>query len=185
MAGPVRHISAVLAGLLLVVTSIWAIPAPAYACSCAYANDDPALLDRAEVIFTGTVIGERSLGYNRTYTFAVTKVYKGSAYAEQRVQSASQSSACGLDLVGSGPFLVLAGYAPSGTVLANSCGGTTKARRPGRARPGRARPGFAAATGGRTTEPARGDLACRGRSPGRHRRSPVPCRRRRSARSEG
>ena len=141
MAGPVRHISAVLAGLLLVVTSIWAIPAPAYACSCAYANDDPALLDRAEVIFTGTVIGERSLGYNRTYTFAVTKVYKGSAYAEQRVQSASQSSACGLDLVGSGPFLVLAGYAPSGTVLANSCGGTTKAPAPAAPAPAALGPG--------------------------------------------
>ena len=69
------------------------------------------------MIFTGTVIGERTLGYNRTYTFAVTKVYKGSAYAEQRVQTASQNSACGLDLNGSGPFLVLAGYAPSGVVL--------------------------------------------------------------------
>jgi hypothetical protein len=113
------------AALLLVLASICAVPPRAYACGCVTGNDDPGHVERAEVIFTGTVISERTLGYNRTYTFAVTKVYKGSAYAEQRVQTASQRSACGLDLNGSGPFLVLGAYAPNGTLLANACGGTT------------------------------------------------------------
>ena len=131
-----RCTSAVFAGLLLVLAGSWAVPAPAYACGCIYDSDDPVLVERAEVIFTGTVIGERTLGYNRTYTFAVTKVYKGSAYAEQRVQTASQNSACGLNLNGSGPFLVLAGYAPSGVVLANSCGGTTAGPAPAELGPG-------------------------------------------------
>ena len=136
MTSSVRHLSAALAGLVLVLASIWAIPPRAHACGCIHDTDDPALVDLAEVIFTGTVIDVRSLGYNRTYTFAVTRVYKGSAYAEQRVQTASQDGACGLDLNGSGPFLVLGGYAPNGTLLANSCGGTTRPPAPAELGPG-------------------------------------------------
>ena len=130
MSWPGRCASAVLAGLLLVLASIWAVPSRAYACGCIHDSEDPALVDLAEVIFTGTVVGERSLGYNRTYIFAVQRVYKGSVYAEQRVQTASQRSACGLDLNGPGPFLVLGGYAPNGVLLANACGGSTKAPAP-------------------------------------------------------
>ena len=131
-----RRFAVVLIAVLLMAAGAWAAPPPAYACGCIYDNADPVHLDHAEVIFTGTVVGERSLGYNRTYTFAVDKVYKGSAYAEQRVQTASQGSACGLDLDGSGPFLVLGGYAPNGVMLANSCGGTTDAPAPAELGPG-------------------------------------------------
>ena len=102
MAGSVRHMSAALTALILVLASIWAIPPRAYACGCIHDTDDPALVDLAEVIFTGTVIEERSLGYNRTYTFAVTRVYKGSAYSEQRVQTASQGERAGWISVGQG-----------------------------------------------------------------------------------
>jgi hypothetical protein len=122
--------------LLLGLAAIWAVPARAYACGCIHDIEDPALVDLAEVIFTGTVVGERSLGYNRTYIFAVQRVYKGSVYAEQRVQTASQRSACGLDLNGPGPFLVLGGYAPNGVLLANACGGSAKAPAPAYLGPG-------------------------------------------------
>jgi hypothetical protein len=131
-----RRAAFAIAGLLLVVASIWAVPPRAYACGCVYADDDPALVDLADVIFTGTVVGDRRLGHSRTYTFEVTKVYKGSAYAEQRVQTSAQRPACGLDLDGSGPFLVFADYAPSGVLLANSCGGTTDAPAPAGFGPG-------------------------------------------------
>ena len=76
-----------LAALLLVLASAWVLPASAYACSCAYDQQDPELVRRAEVIFTGTLIRDRSVGQTRTLTFAVERVYKGQAAATQGIRT--------------------------------------------------------------------------------------------------
>ena len=116
---------------ILLLTSIgwWAAPERAFACSCAYDRDDPALVERAEVIFTGTVTENRTFGQTRTLTFAVDRVYKGTAYATQTVTTARQGPACGLELTRPGPYVVFAQRtgSPQDVLEANSCGGTRAA----------------------------------------------------------
>ena len=115
-----------LTGLLLTLAAWWGFPAPAYACSCAYAPDNPELVRIADVIFVGTVVGDRITGDTRTYTFTVDRVFKGQAYATQTLTTHAQGPACGLDLTGSGQYLVHAHLAGGlgGALEANSCGGT-------------------------------------------------------------
>ena len=181
MTSSVRHISAALAGLVLVLASIWAIPPRAYACGCIHDNDDPALVDLAEVIFTGTVIDERSLGYNRTYTFAVTRVYKGSAYAEQRVQTRIPGRS-----MRAGSQRIRAVPGAGGATPERDTAGQLLRRDHGRRPRSGARPGLAAAAWCRTTEPGRRGLACHRRAPGGQRGGAVPfLAPSRSARSEG
>ena len=66
------------AALLLVLASIWAVPARAYACSCAAASDE-RYVSSADVIFTGRIDDDRSDQQTRTITFVVERLYKGDA----------------------------------------------------------------------------------------------------------
>ena len=115
-----------LAALLLTLAGLSVAPAPAYACSCAYDEHDPELVRRAEVIFTGTVVGNRTFGQTRTLTFAVERVYKGEVAATQDVKTHVLGATCGLELAGSGPFLIQGGSDPDrpGALSANLCGGS-------------------------------------------------------------
>ena len=117
-----RPAALALAGVLLALVAVWLTPASAYACSCV-TDSEPELVRTAEVIFTGTVADDRSLGDTRTYTFTVDRVFRGQVLATQTVRTHTQGPACGLDLEGPGPYLVL-GYLRDGVLLANSCGGT-------------------------------------------------------------
>ena len=121
-----RLVGILIAGLLLGVATWGALAPPAYACSCVYQRDDPELVQMADVIFVGTVVGDRSLGEIRTYTFTVDRVFKGQAYAKQTVTTPSQGPACGLELTGSGPYLVHARLTSGlgGALHADLCGGT-------------------------------------------------------------
>ena len=116
-------------GLLLVLTGWWAAPERAYACSCVAEHDDPTHVQRAEVIFTGTMIDNRTRGQIRILTFTVDRVFKGTAYATQAVTTHRQGPACGLELAGPGPFVVFADRtgSPRAALEANSCGGTRTA----------------------------------------------------------
>jgi hypothetical protein len=122
----------VLGALLLALAGIWVLPSSAYACSCVYAQQDPELVRRAEVIFTGTLIRDQSFDQTRTLTFAVERVYKGQATATQEIKTRADSAACGLELAGSGPFLIQAGSHPDwpGQVSADLCGGSRAAPAP-------------------------------------------------------
>lgn len=111
-----------LAGLLLVLAGLWLAPAPAYACTCR-PSTQAEQLERASVVFIGTVISDRSSGDTRTYTFAVDRAYRGQVLATQPVKTHVLSSACGLELPAGGPHLVL-GFVQNGEILASSCGGT-------------------------------------------------------------
>ncbi len=94
----------------------------AHACSCAMRTEAESFRD-AEAVFTGTLVS-RDLpnAGNRMqssidpaiHTFAVDRVYKGSITDPQRVVSYSGGTSCGLELRGSGPFVVFAGRGEGG-----------------------------------------------------------------------
>ena len=46
-------------------------------------DSEAELVRSAEVIFTGSVVGDRALGDTRTYTFAVDRVYRGQVLTTQ------------------------------------------------------------------------------------------------------
>ena len=117
-----RHAVLALAAVLVTLTAVWATPVPAYACSC-LTDSERGLIRNAGVIFTGTLTEERTSGATRTYTFAVDRVYRGQVRTAQTVKTPAQRPACGLDLSGAGPYLVL-GYLKDGVLWANACGGT-------------------------------------------------------------
>lgn len=103
----------------------------ASACSCVGATDAESA-DRADAIFTGTLTGtatpKRSGSSTDpvTYTFAVSRVYKGEVATSQPVGSVISGASCGLELDGTGPFLVFASATEDGNppLTANLCGGT-------------------------------------------------------------
>lgn len=126
---PSRRIAVLLA--VLAVALGWATLVPATArAACAFSLDDPQLTSRADVIFAGTLVRDEpaQLGAQRALTFRVTSVYKGHAYAEQRVLTDAQSSDA-LRLTPPGPFVVFATgagapSAPVAELTADGCGGT-------------------------------------------------------------
>jgi hypothetical protein len=112
---------------------------PAAACSCA-AGGDPAAVDRADVVFTGTWVDTVGAGGLATGTstdpvrllFDVERVHRGEAYERQSVVTAADPGSCGLALDGPGPFLVFARSSAGaadpepveGELVADLCGGT-------------------------------------------------------------
>lgn len=84
-------------GLLGVVIS----PREAYACSCA-STGTSSPTQRADAIFTGQVLSKEAVRRpkpGRTeFRFAVSRVYKGSVFAEQVVASPQGSDGCGVNL---------------------------------------------------------------------------------------
>ena len=112
------------AALLLVLASIWAIPARAYACSCAAASDE-RYVSSADVVFTGRIDDDRSNQQTRTITFVVERIYKGDAGPRQVISTSASGASCGLEIGGPGTFLVFANAADEPAKLkANLCGGT-------------------------------------------------------------
>ena len=140
-----RTAALVTATVLLVLAAGWVLPGRAYACGCT-TDSEPELFRNAQVIFTGTVSQQRALGDTRTYTFAVDRVYRGQALTSQSVSTPAQAPACGLELDGAGPYLVL-GYVENGKLLANSCGGTRPGAAPADLGPGYPPQAGAAPTG--------------------------------------
>ena len=61
-----------------------------------------------------------------TYSFAVSRVYKGDVATNQPIDSVVSGASCGLELDGTGPFLVFASADEDGrrALKANLCGGT-------------------------------------------------------------
>jgi hypothetical protein len=120
-----RHAAALLlAAVLLALSTLWASPAPAYACSCRPASDDQ-FAAQAAAIFTGTLVENRvdEPAQRRTLTFAVDRVFKGQVTATQVVTSHASGASCGVEITGPGPFLVFAQAEPTG-LTADLCGGT-------------------------------------------------------------
>ncbi len=119
---------ALVAGLTVAVTPALGVTW-ASACSCVGASDLESA-GRAEAIFAGTLTDTAAPERPRssmdpvTYTFAVSRVYKGEAAIRQPVGSVVSGASCGLELDGTGPFLVFADAGKAGALKANLCGGT-------------------------------------------------------------
>ena len=102
----------------------------ASACSCVGA-DDVESAGRADAVFAGTLtdtVAPKQSGSSMdavTYSFAVSRVYKGDVAMTQPIGSVISGASCGLELDGTGPFLVFAAAEEGETTLqANLCGGT-------------------------------------------------------------
>jgi hypothetical protein len=132
-----RALGAVVFGAILVAVLI-AAAGPAAACSCAGPRSDRAALDAADVAFVGDLVelppppGDTYSSADPVrYVFAVDRVFKGEPRERQSVVTARFGASCGLELAGSGPFLVFADTTPNlgldgedGELYANLCGGS-------------------------------------------------------------
>jgi len=102
-----RSTSAVLFAVLAVATVIGTAE-PAAACTCVGRSDTEAL-EAADAVFSGEVTSAQVSALEpQRYVFDVDLVYKGVVGSRQTVVSPQGGGACGLDLVGPGPFLVFA-----------------------------------------------------------------------------
>ena len=103
---------------------------PAYACSCVQ-TDEQRRYDQATHVFKGTVLAAQGTATSAdevstepvVYTFDVISTYKGRVTDPQKVSTAGNSAACGVELDGDGPFLVFA-QADGSELTMNLCGGT-------------------------------------------------------------
>jgi len=112
-----RSASAAVVAAILVASVVWNAPHAA-ACSCVGFTDAEALA-AADVVFTGDLVEVRtppgamfSSADAERFVFEVDRVYKGEARARQSVVTPREGASCGLELAGSGPFLVFASRKP-------------------------------------------------------------------------
>lgn len=101
---------------------------PAMACSCIQSTEQESL-ERADVVFKGTnddVEATNDQFGDRVFVFTPSTTYKGTTAKPQKVFTADNSAACGVDLNGVGPFLVFAPESDGGKAgLSTSlCSGT-------------------------------------------------------------
>lgn len=129
-----RRLLTILAATVLVVLVGPVRPAAA---SCAYAADDPALFQLAEVVFTGEIVADEQarFGRERWVTFRVDRVYKGTAYAEQRVVSDTRAEDT-FTLSGPGLMLVQGRRDSGGSVRTDGCAGSRPGPAPAALGPG-------------------------------------------------
>ncbi len=110
----------------------------AAACSCVSFTDQEAF-ESADAVFTGTlvdIITPAGDTYSSTdperFVFDVDEVFKGNVFARQSVVTARDGASCGLEISGSGPFMVFArnesdgitNGAADGELYSTLCSGT-------------------------------------------------------------
>lgn len=99
MTGSGGRLAACLAAVTVLLALTVVNPLRAYACECAGISTARAL-GQADAVFLGTVVAaERAGGRSERRTdlrFSVTKVYKGTVYADQLLTSPPDAAACGL-----------------------------------------------------------------------------------------
>jgi hypothetical protein len=120
--------------VLAMMFVIFSQASPAAACSCIQTTEAESFASH-DVVFVGEVT-ERvppenqgpvtSSAAEETWRFTVSRVFKGEAAVETEVRTAQDGAACGLELHGRGPFLVLASEedGPGGGLTSNLCSGS-------------------------------------------------------------
>ncbi|MGH2791640.1 MAG: hypothetical protein ACRDJ0_11775 [Actinomycetota bacterium] len=96
---------ALLALLLFAAGLVFAIPGPAYACSCAPPPPVEKAIEQSDAVFTGTVTASepptgddiQSSVEPITYTFAVDRVVAGDVGSEVKVTTAAMEASCGIE----------------------------------------------------------------------------------------
>ena len=124
----------VIAALLGAAGLVLFTPAAAHACSCV-GGDVAAYADRADVVFTGTLVEVTpprarlswSSGDPATYSFDVERVHQGDIGPSTEVRSAVSGASCGLEGMQTGSRYVVFATLDDG-LWANLCGGTDLVR---------------------------------------------------------
>lgn len=124
----------VLAALLGAAGLVLFTPAAAHACSCV-GGDVATYADRADVVFTGTLVEVTppparlfwSSGDPARYSFDVERVHQGEVGPSTEVRSAVSGASCGLEGMRTGSRYVVFATLDDG-LWANLCGGTDLAR---------------------------------------------------------
>lgn len=95
----------------LILTTVFS-PQEAYACSCVADEFFEDSYANADAVFVGTVTSFENESGNgaetRDIRFGVTKVFKGSADAEQTLETPNNSAACGYEFTEGESYLVFA-----------------------------------------------------------------------------
>ena len=112
-----------LACLGLVVTA----SAPASAeCTCRQGDLDRQV-QRADVVFIGTIDAVEAQGDDHTYDITASRAYQGTPERSTQVASAGGRNACGLGELGVGTTYVFLATGTEAPYAADSCGGTSVA----------------------------------------------------------
>jgi hypothetical protein len=123
------------AAALVVALVVVASPSPAGACDCGGLTDDE-YFTTADAVFEADVAavqgpeGPHASTDPSRWVFDVRRVFKGDVLRTQPVLTESDGASCGLELAGSGPFLIYASLEasqfslPEGHLYAGLCGGS-------------------------------------------------------------
>lgn len=109
-------VSVVVCSLLLGGLQLLA-PSRASACSCFQADNPPpldAVIDDADAVFLGRVIGQREIESGRAFLFEAQSSWKGVDQTEVTIYTGTGGGDCGYDFVEGERYLVYAGKAPNG-----------------------------------------------------------------------
>lgn len=132
-----RLVTSLTAIALAAAALVFGHASPASACSCSGGTDEE-MFTTADVVFTGRLVDRNDPGMSAgrssaafsTLRFDVDAVYKGEAAVDQVVVTEQSGASCGLEITGSGPFVVFGSRShwddqvPEGMVYAGLCNGT-------------------------------------------------------------
>lgn len=125
------------ATLMVFVLTVFTTSGRLGACSCGPLTDQQAL-EFADAVFVGSLAeiitppgGNYSSDDPERFVFEVDAVYRGQVFARQSVVTARDGASCGLEISGTGPFLVFARApdtstddAVDGELTSSLCSGT-------------------------------------------------------------
>lgn len=119
-----RSLRAALALLVVALGLVLVVDSPASA-ACTCKPQTPARqVERASVVFVGTVDSQRAEGTNHVYTLTATRSYKGTVERSTQVES---GGACGLGALRVGRAYVFLAKGEAAPYAADNCGGTALA----------------------------------------------------------
>jgi hypothetical protein len=114
-----------LPALLLACAGLVLLPPAAQACSCQVPSV-PQASRKADVVFTGLVLGQQRSGREVDLAFEVDRIYKGEVSSDT-IDVASPTDSCGLKLTDDESYVVFARDNRS-RLVSEECYGTTRAR---------------------------------------------------------
>ena len=122
---PVARLAAAL--LLACLGLVTTVSAPASAeCTCKQ-GQLAQQVERADVVFIGTVEAVDAEGQDHTYSITASRAYQGEPERSTTVASAGGRNACGLGELGVGTTYVFLATGTAAPFQADSCGGTSVA----------------------------------------------------------
>lgn len=118
---------AVLALVVVTLGLVLTVEAPASAeCTCKQ-GELSQQVERADVVFIGTIDAIATEGDDHTYSITASRAYLGSPERSTRVESLGNAGACGLGDLGVGGTFVFLATGTEAPYRADTCGGTSTA----------------------------------------------------------